>query len=160
VEIEVDAILDTVFQGEVVEIGNTAILSGLGTQDQSTNFRVKIVFNEPHIDIRPGMSADVDITTAEREHVLSIPYSAVVMRSFDPDSLEQAGRSDDQESEESEEADPSELHAAEATGNEANKADEDIERKEYKGVFVIREGKVEFAEITPGIADQKTIEVT
>ena len=157
VEIEVDAILDTVFQGEVVEIGNTAILSGLGTQDQSTNFRVRIIFDEPHRDIRPGMSADVDITTAEREHVLSIPYSAVVMRSFDPDSLEQASRPDDDESEE---PDPSELHAAEADGNGADKADEDVERKEYKGVFVIRDGKVQFAEITTGIADQKNIEVT
>ncbi|MCK4631922.1 MAG: efflux RND transporter periplasmic adaptor subunit [candidate division Zixibacteria bacterium] len=160
VEIEVDAILDTVFQGEVVEIGNTAILSGLGTQDQSTNFRVRIIFDEPHRDIRPGMSADVDITTAEREHVLSIPYSAVVMRSFDPDSLERAARSVADESEDSEEPDPSELHAAEADGNGADETDEDIERKEYKGVFVIRDGKVQFAEITTGIADQKNIEVT
>jgi HlyD family secretion protein len=42
VKIEVDAFPDTSFTGQVAEIGNTAIFKGLGTQDQSTNFKVKV----------------------------------------------------------------------------------------------------------------------
>ncbi|RME25489.1 MAG: efflux RND transporter periplasmic adaptor subunit, partial [Candidatus Zixiibacteriota bacterium] len=45
-KIEIDAFPDTVFSGRVVEIGNTAILAGAGGQDQSTNFKVKVIFEE------------------------------------------------------------------------------------------------------------------
>ena len=43
-DIEVDAFPDTVFYGEVVEIGNTAIYQGTSSQDQSTNFRGESYF--------------------------------------------------------------------------------------------------------------------
>ncbi len=156
-EIEVDAFPDTTFTGEVVEIGNTAILSGLGSQDQSTNFRVKVIFNDPNVKIRPGMSATVDITTAHRDKALSIPYSAVVIRSFNLDSLERA-----RTSHETADSSPgvSEVQAAEQTEEDTVVYDEDVEREELKGVFVIKEGKVSFVEIETGVADQKNIEVT
>jgi HlyD family secretion protein len=156
-EIEVDAFPDTTFKGQVVEIGNTAIVSGLGSQDQSTNFKVKVIFNDPNVKIRPGMSATVDITTAHRDDVLSIPYSAVVMRSLNPDSLEQARAKDTTQ--------PgskvvSEVHAAENTEKDSLASNEDVERKEVKGVFVIKDAKVRFVQIESGIADQKNIEIT
>ncbi|MFH1373766.1 MAG: efflux RND transporter periplasmic adaptor subunit [bacterium] len=156
-EIEVDAFPDTTFPGEVVEIGNTAILSGLGSQDQSTNFRVKVIFKDPNVKIRPGMSATVDITTAHRDKALSIPYSAVVVRSFNLDSLERA-----RTAEETADSSPgvSEVHAAEQSEEDTVTFDEETEREELKGVFVIREGKVSFVEIETGVADQKNIEVT
>jgi len=156
-EIEVDALPDTTFAGRVVEIGNTAILSGSGTTDQSTDFRVKVVFSDPHADIRPGMSATVDITTNRRKDVMTIPFASVVMRSFDVDSLEQAREGKDEMDEE--ESNPSEVHAAE-NGDEDTESDEDEnKREEIKGVFVIRDGKAEFVQIETGIADQKFIEV-
>jgi HlyD family secretion protein len=37
---------------------------------------------------------------------------------------------------------------------------EEVKREEIKGVFVIRDGKVEFVPVETGIADQKYIEVT
>jgi HlyD family secretion protein len=156
-DIEVDAFPDTTFKGQVVEIGNTAIVSGLGSQDQSTNFKVKVIFNDPNVKIRPGMSATVDITTAHRDDVLSIPYSAVVMRSLNPDSLKPARTGDTTQ--------PgskvvSEVQAAENTEHDSLASNEDIERKEVKGVFVIKDAKVQFVQIETGVADQKNIEIT
>jgi len=164
-DIEVDAFPDTVFYGEVVEIGNTAIYQGTGSQDQSTNFRVKVIFKDTEVNIRPGMSADVDITTNKREDVLAIPFSAVVMRTLDLDSLQQAR--------EAREEAPgstgvSEVHAAENEENEKtppedtlkNKDKDDVEREELKGVFVLRDGKAHFVPVKTGIADQKDIEIT
>lgn len=158
VDIEVDALPDTTLDGKVIEIGNTAILQGLGTQDQSTNFRVKIVFAEPHRDIRPGMSADVDITTDRKETVLTVSFAAVIMRSFDADSLERSRMQEPIEEEES--GSSTELRAEEiSTPADTAENDEEIEREEFKGVFVVRDGVARFAEVTTGIADQKNIEI-
>lgn len=152
-EISVDAFPDTTFPGEVVEIGNTAIIEGSGSTDQSTNFKVTVVFQGTEVKVRPGMSATVDITTARRDDVLSIPYSAVVVRSFDMDSLKHA-----RETQASSGAAVNEVHAAEATADTVKKGEE--EKKEIKGSFVIREGKAMFVEIQTGIADQKNVQVT
>lgn len=157
VEIEVDAFPDTTFKGEVVEIGNTAIVTGLGSTDQSTNFKVKVIFKDPNVKIRPGMSATVDITTAHRDDALSIPYSAVVMRSFDLDSLERARANDTAESGSS---GVSEVQAAQNTEKDSLQSSDEVEREELKGVFVINDGKAQFVQIETGIADQKNIEVT
>jgi len=155
--IEVDAFPDTTFDGHVVEIGNTAISSGYGTENQSTNFRVKVVFDDPAVRLRPGMSATVDITTARGDGVLAIPYSAVVMRSFDLDSLARAREAESAESSGVVQA----VHAAETTveedGNDTASAD--VEREELKGVFVIRDNVARFVEIETGIADKRRIEV-
>ena len=158
VDIEVDAFTDTVFPGEVIEIGNTALITGAGSQDQSTNFKVKVIFKDSNVKIRPGMSATVDIITNKIEDALSIPYSAVVMRSFDLDSLEQARASKDEDTG----SIVNKVHAAEVDEEEDNKIEknDDIEREELKGVFVIREGVAQFVEINTGIANQKNIEIT
>lgn len=157
-EIEVDAFPDTTFSGQVIEIGNTALLSGQGSQDQSTNFKVKVVFNDPNVRIRPGMSATVDITTNISKDATSIPYAAVVMRSYDIDSLENARL----EQAEAGTTGVSEVQAAEVDddSDENKDDDEDVEREELKGVFVIRDGKARFVEIETGIADRKNMEVT
>jgi len=161
VEIEVDAFPDTTFRGEVVEIGNTAITQGFGSDDQSTNFNVKVVFKDTDIKIRPGMSATVDITTANREDVLTVPFSAVVMRAFDLDSLEAARLAREAGEEES----SGSVHSVQAAENDDEikedtaTSDEDVEREELKGVFIIRDGKAFFVEVETGIADQKNIEI-
>ncbi len=163
-EIEVDAFPDTTFKGEVVEIGNTAIMTGMGTEDQSTNFNVKVVFQDTEVKIRPGMSATVDITTANREGVLAVPFSAVVMRAIDLDSLE-AALASDSETSDTDESSNSTLQAAETTtvvgeSIDEDEGDEEVEREDLKGVFIIREGQARFIRIETGIADQKNIEVT
>jgi HlyD family secretion protein len=158
-EIEVDAFPDTTFAGSVVEIGNTAILIGGGTQDQSTNFKVKVTFVDVNPSLRPGMSATVDITAAERNDVLAVPFAAVVTRGYDLDSLEAArkGKSSGDKG-------SGTVLAAENDSTKAPKdstgSDKAEERKELKGVFVIREGVARFIAIETGIAGQKDIEIT
>ncbi len=159
-EIEVDAFPDTSFVGEVVEIGNTAIMIGTGTQDQSTNFKVKVMFTEANSALRPGMSASVDVTTSEHNDVLGVPFAAVVMRAYDMDSLETA-----RQNEGGGDTGITEVHAAEnddVEGEEdtASVKDEDEEREDIKGVFVVRDGIARFVQIETGIAGQKNIEVS
>ncbi len=153
-EIEVDAIPDTTFAGEVVEIGNTAVTSSYGSQDQSTNFNVKVTFKDVGLKLRPGMSATVDITTAERENALTVPFSAIVVRSYDMDSLLAA-----REVEEGESVSANAVHAAENGEDDSTDSGYEDKHKEYKGVFAIKEGMVRFVAIETGVADQKNIEV-
>lgn len=156
-EIEIDAFPDTTFKGEVVEVGNTAIYTS--TSNQSTNFKVKIIFIDKNDKIRPGMSATVDITSNKIKDALAIPYSAVVIRSLDLDSLIKA-RSKIDDSSKNEQPEPDALHAAENKEDTLkSKTEDEIKRKDVKGVYVIREGKVIFEPIETGIADQKYIEV-
>ncbi len=79
-KVEVDAFPDTVFNGVVTEIANTAITKGRGTQEQVTNFEVTITIEHPDIRFRPGMSTTVDILTQRLENVLKIPIQAVTVR--------------------------------------------------------------------------------
>jgi len=163
-EISVDAFPDTLFSGEVVEIGNTAIYASGATQDQSTNFRVKVIFKDTDVNIRPGMSADVDITTNKRGEVLTVPFSAVVMRSLDMDSLEQA-RLTAQEApgstvvSEVQAAETEEESEVEPTDTLADTSKEEVEREDIKGIYIVREGLAHFMPVKTGIADQKDIEV-
>ena len=155
-DIEVDAFPDTSFPGEVVEIGNTAILSGYGTQEQSTNFKVKVVFKDPNVKIRPGMSATVDITTEVSPDAMTIPYSAVVMRAYDLDSLEREWA----RNESGGTAGIPEVQAAEETLVDSTKnTDNSEERKEIKGVFIVKDDQARFVPIETGIADKRNIEV-
>ena len=55
VKISIDAFPDRTFTGKVIEIANSAKLSGTGTQDQSTNFTVKVRLDDFGAqDLRPG----------------------------------------------------------------------------------------------------------
>jgi len=106
------------------------------------------------------MSATVDVTSATRDDVLVIPYSAVVMRALNLDSLERARA--EELAAETGSTGVTEVHAAEAVDSlqiEESSSDED-ERKDLKGVFVVRDGKARFIPVETGIADQKDIEIT
>ena len=89
--VEVDAYLKKQFKGIVTSISNSA--SSALTADQVTNFKVKVrILKESYEDLlegkpdtyspfRPGMTATVDIITETKSNVLSLPISAVVIKS-------------------------------------------------------------------------------
>ncbi|MFH2048057.1 MAG: efflux RND transporter periplasmic adaptor subunit [bacterium] len=161
VEIRVDAYRDTNFVGHVVEIGNSASISGQGTENYTTSFRVKVRFAETDAVIRPGMSATVDITTNSVKDALLIPYAAVVNRAFDPDSLKEIASKD------SNSGLVDNVNAAEIddqndsiTGqNEKNKKSKKSEEIKKTGVFVVNNGIAVFKEIITGIADERNLVV-
>jgi HlyD family secretion protein len=146
-DIRVDAFEDTTFDGTVVEIGNSALIQGEGTENFSTSFRVKVRFNDTHAAIRPGMSATVDITTATEEEALLIPYAAVVTREFDKDSLE------------SQNGDTLASVDDNSANNENRVNHEKKKRKKIKksGVFVVKDGLAEFVDVETGIANDRNI---
>ena len=89
--VEVDAYMDQEFKGVVTEISNSA--NATTSADQVTNFKVKVRILEKSYEhllegkpenyspFRPGMTATVDIITNQKEGVIAIPISAVVIRS-------------------------------------------------------------------------------
>jgi len=159
-KIEVDAFPDTVFAGEVVEIGNTAVISGVGTTEQSTNFKVKVLFKDENADIRPGMSGTVDIITNRRVDIPAVSYGAIVMRELDADSLSRAMNNP-----EPEEPPSGSVNAAETTDDStladtSRKENKDKKIEEIKGAFIVKNGKAKFIPVETGIADQKDVEIT
>ena len=79
-EIEIDAFPDTVFFGVVSEIAHTAQNLNMGSQQQVTNFKVKVKILEPPKRIRPGMSSTVNIISETINNTISIPIQALVSR--------------------------------------------------------------------------------
>lgn len=89
--VEVDAYLGREFRGVVNEIANSAQADL--TSDQVTNFKVKVsILSESYEDLtegkpesyspfRPGMTATVDIITSNKDRVIGVPISAIVVQS-------------------------------------------------------------------------------
>ena len=77
VSIEVDAYDGKKFKGKVKEVAYASSVSSGGSQQQVTNFQVKIQMLEVVEGMRPGMSATVDIITAESLNALSIPIQSL-----------------------------------------------------------------------------------
>jgi HlyD family secretion protein len=82
-EIEVDALPDVSFKGEVTEIASSAKTLGSGTADQKTEFEVKIAITEPGSSLRPGMTASTEIVTDVREECVGVPIQSVTVRTID-----------------------------------------------------------------------------
>lgn len=142
-KIKIDAFPDTSFNGEVSEIGNTAIVTGYGTQDQVVNFLVKVLVLDEVKGIKPGMSASVDITTASHKDILSIPIAAMVMREEKKDTLNVKSKEGKSEAQAS--------SAKEEKGKE--------KKKEIEGVFLVEKGRARFIPVKSGISDQQNMEV-
>lgn len=84
VKISIDAFPKQIFSGKVVEIANSAKLTGTGTQDQSTNFTVKVRLDAfGAADLRPGMTCTSRIETQTKENVIAVPLLSVTRRDND-----------------------------------------------------------------------------
>lgn len=158
-KIRVDAFRDTAFAGNVSEIGNSATVTGQGTENFTTSFRVKVRFAQAESGIRPGMSATVDITTATADEALLIPYAAIVTREFDPDSLK---AKEGEEPPALASTGVGEVNAAEVTDDPTDTTESATGKKKKEkvtksGVFVVNNGVAKFAEVKTGIADERNI---
>src|SRR5438874_8030018 len=61
--VKIDAYGDRRFNGIVQRIANTGKTTGAGTQEEVTNFEVKILIANAEVLLRPGMSCTADIET-------------------------------------------------------------------------------------------------
>ena len=79
-EIEIDAYPDTIFYGLVSEIAHSALSLNMGSQQQVTNFKVKVKMLSVPGRIRPGMSSTVNIITKTIKNITSIPIQSLTSR--------------------------------------------------------------------------------
>jgi len=150
--VEVDAYQNRKFKGIVTEISTSANTVGVSA-DQVTNFEVKIrILPDSYKDLissnnpndspfRPGMSATVDIQTASKNNVLTLPIQAVTSRA---DTAKAA------------------IAAAENEGN-ASQGEENTKKKaeavqEY--VFLYDKGVAKMVKVKTGIQDNTYIQIT
>jgi len=87
-EIEVDALFGETLEGTVYEIANAANSNDQGSQNQKTEFEVKISISGETSRLRPGMTASADISTNTKTDVVGIPIQSVAVRTIDQLTLE------------------------------------------------------------------------
>ena len=136
-KIKVDAFGDRVFKGAVTQIGNSAVTTGLGTQEQVVNFEVRIKLLGPDDALRPGMSCNADIETETVHQVISIPIQSVTARS--DFNMEQ--KKDEEETE-----------TVSASNNKTDKKIQEI-------VFIIEKSKAKKLNVETGISDDNYIQI-
>jgi len=141
--IKVDAYPGKLLAGTVKRIASTATVKNEGTQQEVTNFEVRIQVTNPAVQLRPGMSASVDIQTQTAHHVVAVPIQSVTVRS------RESGRTAEQLKEDREKQ----------TG--VNLSDLEREtRKELQRVVFLKEGnRVKLVPVQTGIADNNFIEI-
>ncbi len=153
--IEVDAIPDTVFEGQVSEIAHTATTRGRGTQEQVTNFEVKIAISSPDKKLRPGMSATVDISTETHKDVLYIPIQCVTAREVDNDSLKQKSSVRRRKRGSTRDKEMEQFQGESSSGEKEIK-----KRNKTEVVFVVEDGIARMVPVETGISDDTHIEIT
>jgi HlyD family secretion protein len=137
--ISVDSYPDKIFIGRVYQIANTATSTGTGTQDQVTNFQVRILLNQSQNAVfRPGMSMSADIETETKQNVFAVPIQSVTVRI--------------PKKEKAEEPKEGEAHLQTAAKKDNDKLEE--------VVFVVKDGKATTLPVKRGISNDTYVEVT
>src|SRR5262249_15853161 len=145
-KISVDAFPDTTFVGTVTEIGNTAKRSSISTVEGQTNFEVKVVFDDNVPQVRPGMTADVDIETGTHAKTLPVPIQAVIIPTQSQLDRAAGGRAMERK--------PRSGTAFAAEEDTAGKKDPEI-----TGVMVVQGDVTKFVPVRTGLASETMIEV-
>jgi HlyD family secretion protein len=141
--VRLDARPDTTFKGVVTEVGNSAIRSQAGLGQESVDFKVKVALVDEIPNVRPGLSASVDITVAEEKGVLAVPIQSLTVR--DEARLKRE-RSHGKKAAKKIDA------VADTTASET--ADADAKPKDIEGVFVVEKEIAHFRPVRVGIAGQ------
>ena len=155
--ISVDAYPNRRFNGEVWEIASTARTLGQNTQEEVTNFVVKIRITDRDAAFRPGMSANADIETKTVADVIAVPIQAVTVRSREGAKTidELAGDRDKKAKETKGEG------AAAAVNQKDQRERERTDREALQRVVFLRTGDtVKMVSVKTGIADSTHMEIT
>jgi len=155
--ISVDAYPDREIRGVVREIASTALTRNSGTQEEVTNFEVKISIPDRSVRLRPGMSATADVETATVKNVVAVPIQSVTVRSTESDlSPEELERQRVRAEAQDREGD----NRADVTNEAAQKKKERVERSKLQRVVFVKNGEtVKMQKVETGIADNTFIEI-
>jgi HlyD family secretion protein len=155
--VTIDAIEGRTFKGHVTEIGNSPIQVTGQTAGQrtATNFKVVVTLDEVSDEIRPGFTCTADISTDSRARAVAVPIQALTVRELEYD---QAGKVVPKPRP----PQTSRFPFGPAPAPAAPPVTElpvGHTRKEVEGVFLIRDGRAHFVEVTVGIAGERYFEV-
>jgi len=140
--VSIDAFPDRKVNAVVYEIANTGTSKNLGTQEEVTNFTVKMRIVDPGLTLRPGMSMTADIETMTKQNVLSVPIQSVTTRA--PKMEVKTGQSDGQS-------------GMVLTSGQSQKAKNENKPKEI--VFVVENGVAKAVPVKRGIASDQYVEI-
>ena len=76
--VHIDAYPNQAFDGQVTEVGGSPIVQA--NTNEAIKFKVKVWIKNPPLTIKPGLSAQADIYTGEKDDALAVPIQALVMR--------------------------------------------------------------------------------
>src|SRR5205823_4672952 len=155
-EVKIDAYGDRKFNGTVYQIGNTGKTTGAGTQEEVTNFEVKIRIEDHDVELKPALSCTADIHTNEVKDVVAVPMQAVTIRTgesnLSPEEIEKKRQKVTQRDKGD--------NNAEFVNERAEKAAQKEEREKLvKVVFVKKGNKAQMTKVTTGISDDTYTEI-
>jgi HlyD family secretion protein len=154
--VKIDAYSDRRFHGTVHQIANTGKTTGAGTQEEVTNFEVKIGIDDHDVTLKPGLSCTADIETDTVKDVVAVPMQAVTIRTGDsnlsPEEIEKKKLKTAQRDKGD--------NNAEFVNEKAEKQAQKEERERLaKVVFLKKGGKAQLVRVTTGISDDTFMEI-
>jgi len=154
--VKIDAYGDRKFRGTVAQIGNTGKTTGSGTQEEVTNFEVKINLEREDVLLRPGLSCTADIETNMVKDAVAVPMQAVTIRTGDsnlsPEEIEKRKLK-------SAARDKGDNNADYVNERQEKAAQREEREKLAKVVFLKRGGKAQSVKVTTGISDDTYMEI-
>src|SRR5712672_113869 len=155
-KVKIDAYGDRKFHGTVYQIANTGTTTGTGTQEEVTNFQVKIRIDDHDTLLRPGLSCTADIETDMVKDVVAVPMQSVTIRTSDsnlsPEEIEK-------KKEKIAQRDKGD-NSAELVNERQEKATQKEEHEKLTKVVFLKKGsKAQSIKVTTGIADDTYMEI-
>jgi HlyD family secretion protein len=154
--IKIDAYGDRKFHGTVYQIGNTGKTTGAGTQEEVTNFEVKIRIEDHNVELKPALSCTADIQTNEVKDVVAVPMQAVTIRTSDSNLSPEEIEKKKQKVAQRDKGD----NNAEFVNERAEKTAQKEEREKLAKVVFLKNGnRAQIVKVTTGISDDTYTEI-
>src|SRR5947207_9591543 len=155
-EIKIDAYADRKFHGTVYQIANTGKTTGAGTQEEVTNFEVKIRIEDAAVTLKPALSCTAEIHTNEAKDVVAVPMQAVTIRTGESNLSPEEIEKKKQKVAQRDKGD----NNAEFVNERAEKAAQKEEREKVSKVVFLKKGtKAQIVKVTTGISDDTYTEI-
>lgn len=136
-DVELDAIEDKKFPGQVIEIGQNAIIRNAGTEAEVTSFPIRVALDARPPGALPGMSATVHVATETHKDTVVLPMQCVTVR---PEKMLAKGPG--------------------PTETSLKVADAPPKSELAKVVFVLHDGKAQLRRVKTGLSSETQIEIT
>jgi len=155
-KVTIDAFPNRKFEAVVKEIGSAAKVTGQNTQDEVTNFLVKIRITDKDVPLRPGMSANADVETKTVENVVAVPIQSVTVRAKENNkTIEQVA----QDREKTANENKGQGAASAVNVKQQKQADKEDKENLQRVVFVKDGDKVKLTKVETGVQDTTHIEI-